>query len=97
MGKNELKDSALKEIKKLFSEARKNPKMGERYVSIARKLAMKVNLKLPSELRRKFCKHCYNYFFGDNYRVRTKNKMIVYYCANCKKYTKFGIRKKNAV
>jgi ribonuclease P protein subunit RPR2 len=92
--KNELKKIAEKRIKELFSQAKDNPKMGNRYVQLARKLAMKVNYKMPSNLRRRFCKHCYSYFNGDNYRVRTREKMLVYFCHSCNRYSRFGLKKK---
>jgi ribonuclease P protein subunit RPR2 len=96
--KQDLKKIALERIKTLFKEAdlayKKDPKLSNRYVQIARKLAMKLNLKLPSNLKRKFCKHCYSFLKpGSNCRVRTKNKQIIYYCQNCKKYNKFNFSK----
>lgn len=93
--KSEQKKAAGEVIERLFSEARKNPEMGDRYVQLARRIAMKVNYRLPSELKRRFCRHCYSYFYDGNYRVRTRNKMVVCYCHKCKKYSKFGIRKKS--
>ena len=54
---------ALEKIKTLFKEAskQKDLKLANRYVDIARKTAMKVNLTIPRELKRRFCKHCYHY------------------------------------
>lgn len=91
--KNKLKKLALEKVQVLFKEAKTNPKKATRYVELARKIAMKVNLRIPYEYKRKYCKHCNNYFQSGNYRVRTRNKMIVYYCLNCKKYMKFKIQK----
>lgn len=91
--KKEQKKIALEHVKKLFLDAKKNPSMGDRYVAMARKIAMKFNLRLPRELKRKFCKHCYSYFKSGNYRVRTRKKMVVYYCLKCKKYMRFKIEK----
>lgn len=82
-------DVLFKEADKIFSE---NPKLSNRYVNIARKIAMKFNLKIPKELKRKFCKHCYFYLKpGINCRVRTKDKKVVYYCFNCKNYMRFPL------
>lgn len=88
-----MKDKTIAEerVRILFQQAKENPKMANRYVNLARKIAMKVNLQFPRELKRKFCKHCYNYFVNGNYRVRTRDKMVVYYCLNCKKYMRFKI------
>ncbi|MFH0752711.1 MAG: ribonuclease P [archaeon] len=61
-------------------------KLADRYVTLARKISMKVNLRLPSSLKRKFCRNCGTYFRpGVNCRVRTRNGKIVYYCFNCRK------------
>jgi len=75
----------------LFNEAKENKQYANEYIKTARKIAMKINLKMPREYKRRYCKHCYNYFINGNYRVRTRNKMVVYYCLNCKKYMKFKI------
>ncbi len=89
--KNKLREIALERIHTLFKEAKLNPPKANRYVDLARRIAMKVNLPIPREYKRKYCKHCNNYFKSGNYRVRTRNKMVVYYCLNCKKYMKFRI------
>lgn len=86
------KEIAMERVVQLFKEAEENPKKADRYVQLARKIAMKLNIKMPKQYKRKFCKHCYNYFQKGNYRVRTRNKMIVYYCFNCKKYMRFKIK-----
>ena len=83
-----LKKEFLDKITDLFNKA-KSSKNPNDYVRKARRLAMKVNTPIPKELKRKYCKHCYNYFSSGNYRVRTRNRMVVYYCLNCKKYSKF--------
>jgi len=92
--KTELKKIAEERIKILFEKAKENPLMGTRYVALAKKIAMKVNYRMPSSYKRRFCKHCYKYFYGDNYRVRTRAKMIVYYCNSCKRYSRIGIKPK---
>ncbi len=86
---------AKERIKTLFEEAEKatTQELANKYIKTARKIAMKFNLRLPRYYNRKFCKHCYNYFKKDNYRVRTKNGKVVYYCLNCKKYARFSIKK----
>ena len=87
-----LKKEFLDKIHELFNKAKsvKNP---DDYVRKARRLAMKVNTPIPKEFKRLYCKHCYSYFSSGNYRVRTRNGMVVYYCLNCKKYSKFIMHK----
>ena len=64
--KSKLKKEVLSTVNNLFKLAevvsRDNPKLANKYINLARKNAMKVNLKLPRNLKRKFCKHCYSYF-----------------------------------
>ena len=89
----------LERIKSLFEQAKdkfnSNPNLSNKYVKMARKLAMKINLRIPSELKRQYCKHCYSYLKpGVNLRIRNNKSRIVYYCLNCKKYTRFEIKNK---
>jgi len=88
---------ARERIKILFEEAEKAniQELSNKYIKTARKIAMKFNLRLPRYYNRKFCKHCYNYFRNQNYRVRTKNKNVVYYCLSCKKHARFPLRRKD--
>lgn len=93
--KLKLKKETLNLVKKLFEEARlnfnKNLYLSDKYVKLARKVAMKVNLRIPRELKRKFCKHCYSYLVpGRNSRVRIHKSRVIYYCFNCKKYMRFN-------
>ena len=71
-----------------------NKSLANRYVTLARKIAMKVKVRIPQQYKRQFCKHCYNYFNKDNLRVRTKNNKVIYACLSCKKFTRYPIPKK---
>lgn len=89
---------ARKRIEILFEEAekifKKNPSLSNRYIQLARKIAMKVRIRMPKHLKRRFCKHCYSFLKpGINCRVRTKNNKVIYSCFNCKKYTKYPFLK----
>ena len=88
------KEIALDRIKDLFKEAKKvfkkDPKLANRYVKLAREMSMKYKVKIPSQLKRRFCKHCYSYLMPSvNARVRTREGKVVYYCLECKKYMRF--------
>ena len=83
-------------IKKLFNEAEKvfgkNPGLANRYVDLARKIGMKVNVRIPRLLKRKYCKHCYHYLKnGVNGRVRIHKSRVVIYCKDCKKYSRIPL------
>jgi ribonuclease P protein subunit RPR2 len=95
--KGKLRRIASENIITLFEEARlcskDKPYLSDRYVKLARKIAMKVNLRMPLKYKRRFCNHCYSYFTNKNFRVRVHKSRVIYYCLNCKKYTRFVIKK----
>lgn len=88
---------AKRRIRFLFNEAKeslkKNAKLSVKYVKLARRLAMKYRIKLPSELKKRFCKHCNSYLIpGVNCRVRIHKSRVIYYCLNCKHYIRHPIK-----
>ncbi|MCK5107336.1 MAG: ribonuclease P [Nanoarchaeota archaeon] len=94
----EQKEIAKDRIKTLFKEAEENfsldPKLSNRYVELARKLVMKYRIRMPSEFKRRYCKHCYSYLMpSKNCRIRTKDGMLIVYCLDCKKFNKFKYKK----
>ncbi len=94
-----LKEIANERILKLFEQAelrfKEDSKLSDRYVEIARKISMKYKVKIPRELKRRFCKHCHKYLVPSvNCRVRLTQKKVVYYCLNCKRFMRFPYHKK---
>lgn len=84
------KDAKVK-IEELFLQAKeifsKNKEKANLLVKKARKIAMKVRLRLPSHIKRSFCKYCNSYLVpGQNLRVRTQEGKLVYYCLECKRH-----------
>jgi len=70
---------ALERIRRLFAQAEeafgKDPERSRRYAGMARKLAMRYNVRLPADLKRKVCKGCGRYLVeGKNCRVRLSPK-----------------------
>ena len=97
---NKYKLIAKERINTLFEQAdevfKKDKRLANRYVDLARKIAMKARISIPKELKRRYCKHCYSYLKpGVNSRIRTRDKKIIYYCMNCKKYMRFPIKAKH--
>lgn len=95
--KNKQKEIAKERIIILFKQADevfpKNKSLADRYVTLARKLAMKAKIKLPSELKRKFCKHCYKYLRpGINAKIRTRRGKVVISCLECKKFVRIPLK-----
>ena len=91
---------ALARIKQLFAEADEvfssDKKLANRYVQLARNIAMKVKAKIPVELKRKYCKHCYTYLRpGVNSRIRTRVGKVVISCLDCKKFMRIPTKNRN--
>jgi len=82
---------ALQRIRTLFHLAREtireNPVLAQRYVDIARKVAMAAKVRLPREYRRQVCRHCKSFILpGVNCRMRIKQRReshVVITCLNC--------------
>ena len=81
----------MEKADEIFAE---NKGLANRYITLSRKIAMKVKLRMPHEYKRKFCKHCYKYLKpGTNARVRTRDGKVVISCFECKKFTRIPIKK----
>ena len=96
-----MKQIAEERIEILFREAEtifsESPKLANRYVFIARKIAMKFNLKIPSELKRRFCHKCYSYLMpGENAKVRTNSQTkCVEWTCECGEVNRYGYAKES--
>ncbi|MBS3132231.1 ribonuclease P [Candidatus Woesearchaeota archaeon] len=93
----EHKRIARERINELFRQASiafpENKKMADRYVQLARKIAMKYKTVIPSGLKRRFCGHCYSYMKpGANQRIRIRNGVKIYFCMECKKVSRVPYR-----
>jgi len=91
--KFKLKKEAKKKIQDCFNKAKNSPD-SDKLIKKAYKLALKTRTKLPKTLKRRFCKHCFTYFTAKNHSVRITGKTITYTCLNCKKWIRFGYRKR---
>ena len=89
---------AQQRVYKLFKEAdsafAKNTAPGKilanRYVELARKIAMKFKLRLPKAMKMSFCKNCFSYIKpGKNCTVRLTNSKLVYHCLECNGYMRY--------
>ncbi len=92
------KSIAKKRIKRLFTLAEEcasynKLELSNRYVFLARKIAMRYLVPIPNKFKRRFCKHCYCYLIpGNNCRVRICRSKIIINCFNCKKYTRIPLK-----
>jgi len=98
----ETKRIALERIHKLFKLARetihKDKALAQRYVNIARRLAMAAKVRLPREYRRQVCRHCKSFILpGVNCRVRIQQRRephVVITCLECGKHVRIPLRKR---
>ncbi len=95
--KDHLKRIARERLNTLFVQAHtmfpSNPALSHRYVLLARKVAMKVKLRMPREFKRQYCSHCYKYLVsGKNATIRVRYGKVIIRCLECKKITRIPIR-----
>jgi ribonuclease P protein subunit RPR2 len=96
------KHIAMQRIQKLFNLAKEtfneDPSLAQRYVDVARRIAMAARVHLPTEYRRQVCKHCKSFILpGVNCRVRIKQERephMVITCFKCGKQTRIPLKKK---
>ena len=87
---------AKKRIETLIQQAdlTKDNTLINRYSILARKIAMKVRLKLPKEIKIRFCKHCHTLLKpGINSKTRIRNKKIIIFCQKCKNFKRIPLKK----
>lgn len=96
------KQIALQRIRVLFQLAKEvvheDPRLAQRYVKVARRIAMAVRVRLPKEYRRLICRHCKSFILpGVSCRVRTQTRRephLVITCFTCGKHTRIPLRKR---
>lgn len=97
--KQKQKEIARERVSILFEKAAavfsENKPLANRYVTLARKIAMRVKVRIPLKYKRRFCKHCYKYLMpGVNSRNRVRGGKVVISCLECKKFTRIPVGKK---
>ncbi|MBX5328560.1 MAG: ribonuclease P [Candidatus Bathyarchaeota archaeon] len=96
------KHIATQRIHTLFRLAKEtfhdDPQLAQRYVNIARKIAMTAKIRLPTEYKRQICKHCKSFILpGVNCRVRIKQQRephLVITCLNCGNQMRIPLKNK---
>ncbi len=75
----------------LFDQAEKAAKkkkktFADRYVEMARKIGMRYNVRIPSELRRKFCRKCKKYLHKElSADIKEEKGFLKITCLSCGK------------
>jgi len=93
---------AMQRIRTLFRLANEtfteDPLLAQRYVDLARKIAMATRIHLPREYRIQVCRHCKSFILsGVNCRVRVRQRRephLVITCLNCGKQMRIPLKKK---
>jgi ribonuclease P protein subunit RPR2 len=93
-----IKPLARERIAVLFSQAEKtfheHPGYSDRYVALARKIAMRQRVRIDREYRRRYCHHCNHYLVpGVNMRVRVHRGWVAVTCLECGKITRYRMEK----
>jgi len=97
-----LRDIAIQRISILLSKARELIKedqdLSRRYVYLARKIAMKANVRIPRKWKIWICKKCNSYLLpGYNARVRIRNNRMSHLlitCLNCGNQKRYYLKKR---
>ena len=80
---------ALERIYRLFELAgkEKDDKLQKRYVSLAKSIGERVNVSVPKELKKTFCKKC----FSMNIETRKEKPFLIVTCKECGYAKKFSL------
>jgi ribonuclease P protein subunit RPR2 len=97
-----VKQVAIQRIQTLFRLAKefihKDPALAQRYVEVARKIAMAASVHLPKEYKLQVCRRCKSFILpGVNCRVRIKQRRephLVITCLICGKQMRMPLRDK---
>ncbi len=102
MSKRRVEEIALQRIERLFALAEEvfgeDPALAERYVGLARRIAMRSRLPLPREFRRRVCRACGSFLVpGSSSRVRVRQKRephISITCLRCGRIYRIPLRRR---
>ena len=88
--KQDVKILAYNRILILFDQAKKqfnmDKSLSNRYVIIARKIAMKARMHLPKKVKQFYCKNCLSYLLPPyNVRIRLQKRHVARTCLECNK------------
>jgi len=88
---------ANRRIRFLFDEAKnvfkQDSGLADKYIKMARRIAMKYKVRMPAEMKKRFCKNCHRYLVpGANSRVRLHKHRLIYYCMSCRHYMRQPVK-----
>ncbi|MCD6226435.1 MAG: ribonuclease P [Candidatus Aenigmarchaeota archaeon] len=86
---------AKERIKRLLELAKE--KNESRYISLAKKIGMRYNVRLPKKIKRKICKKCNIFLIPGktcSIRLDSKNKCIIIKCKKCNSIYRYPYKRK---
>lgn len=103
MNENKREELIRERIDKLFVLAEKNfrnhPERSHRYAVLIRKLSMRHNVRLRSEIRRRICRKCNKFLVpGQNCRIRINDnqKAVIITCLECNNTVRYPYRREKS-
>ena len=88
---------AEERIERLFELADKRigeeDELANRYVELARKIGMREEVSIPSNLRKRFCSNCYIFLrpgYNCDVKVNSDKKKVEYKCRKCGNTDRYG-------
>jgi ribonuclease P protein subunit RPR2 len=74
-------------------ELKKHVDRSRRYIELARKIALRYNIRLAKEQKKKFCKNCNTLLVpGVTSQVRVDKNFIIIKCLKCDKIYRYRIK-----
>lgn len=91
------KDLARQRIERLFVLAEEehvhHPERSDRYVALARKMGMRMRVRIPRRLKRRACGGCGCYLSPERTRVRLHDGVVTVTCTECGEQMRYPYRK----
>ncbi len=91
------RDLARQRIERLFLLAEEehilHPERSDRYVALARKMGMRIRVRVPRRLKRRICKGCGCYLSSERTRVRLRDGVVTVTCTVCGEQMRYPYRK----
>ena len=91
------RDVARQRIERLFVLAEEehvlHPERSDRYVALARRMGMRMRVRIPRRLKRRVCGGCGCYLSPERARVRLHDGIVTVTCTECGEQTRYPYRK----
>ncbi|HII07933.1 MAG TPA: ribonuclease P [Methanotrichaceae archaeon] len=91
------RDLARQRIERLFVLAEEehvlHPERSDRYVALARKMGMRMRVRIPRRLKRRICKGCRCYLSPERTRLRLRDGVLTVTCTECGEQMRYPYRR----